>query len=403
MDKQVFIIGAGPGAREHLTLCAHEAIHSAGLLIGAPRLLEGFADLPCEKYPCVRPGDIARRVAESETSAIAVLLSGDVGFHSGAKLLLEQLAGREVKVLPGIGSLQYFCARLHTPWEDVHTVSAHGKAVNIAAHAAAHPRSFFLTGGEATAQSLCAALTDCGMGDARVSVGSRLSYPDEAIFTGTAAEAARRSFDPLSVVLVERASLPRWPYATGGIPDHLFIRGEVPMTKAEVRAVSLAKLGLRRGDTVYDVGAGTGSVSVEAACCAPDGRVYAIEHNPQALALIEKNRAAFGAFNIEVIAGKAPDALAGLPAPDAVFVGGSGGNLAEILQTVAQKNPAVRVVVNAITLQTLTAAMSGLEALGFTGIEAVQIGVSRLGGQGGSRMLLAQNPVFIISGQGAGR
>lgn len=400
MHKTVHVVGIGPGSRDCLTLRAQDAIRCAGLLIGAERMLDLFADIPAEKCACISPGEIADSILQSGQERVAVLMSGDVGFFSGAKKLISLLDGYEVECIPGISSLQYLCARLRIPWEDIYVVSAHGRPVNIAAQAAARPRTFFLTGGETDAQSLCRALADCGMGDARVTIGSGLSYPDEEILVTTAAQAAEQSFDALSVVLVERRSVPRWGYATGGIPDELFLRGDAPMTKAEARCVSLSKLGLRDGDTVYDVGAGTGSVSVEAALAIPGGRVFAIERDQAAVDLIKTNRRAFGARNIELVEGEAPEALSALPAPDAVFIGGSGGNLSDILRAVLLKNPRVRVVINAVTLETLEKSMALMQTMGFEETDVIQLSVSRAKRAGASHMLLAQNPVFIISGRG---
>ncbi len=403
MEKKIVIVGIGPGDDLNLTLKAREALLRAELLIGAPRMLEAFGTAESEKYACISPEKIAEYIDKSAYTLIAVLMSGDAGFYSGAKKLIPLLAHYKVETLPGIASLQYLCAKLNISWDDVHVASAHGRRVNIAAHVALAKRTFFLTGGETSAQSLCAALEDCGMGDARVTVGSRLSYSDERIVAATAKEAAEQSFDPLSVVLVEQVSAPRWPYATGAIPDELFIRGDVPMTKADVRLASIARLRLKDGDTVYDIGAGTGSVAVETALAIPNGRVFAIECDAAALLLIEKNRRAFGAYNIEIKAGEAPKALNDLPVPDAVFIGGSGGSLEAIFRAVLAKNPRVRMVINAITLETLARSTALMEEAGFEETEAVQLGVARVKKAGSSHMLLAQNPVFILSGRGVKR
>lgn len=191
-----------------------------------------------------------------------------------------------------------------------------------------------------------------------------------------------------------------WPYSTPGIPDRLFVRGEVPMTKEEVRAVTMAKARLTAGQIIYDIGAGTGSIAIEAALAAPGGQVYAVERNPAGLALIEENARRFAVENIIVCPGEAPGAMAELPAPDRVFVGGSGGRLEGILQAVHEKlRPQGRVVVNAITIDTLNSALAFFEANGYTDIETVQVQVNRIEKKGRYALMTGLNPVFVISAE----
>ena len=178
--------------------------------------------------------------------------------------------------------------------------------------------------------------------------------------------------------------------------DECFIRGDIPMTKSEVRAVSLSKLDLRKDSVVYDIGAGTGSVSVEAALLAPEGHVYAFEQKEEGCRLICANREKFGITNLTVAAGKAPEILAGYPAPDKVFVGGSGGSLEAILDTVFQKNPAAQVVLNVIALESLCRVTEYFKRRGIEpDITCIQ--VSRAQVRGGYHMMQGLNPVYIIT------
>ncbi len=191
---------------------------------------------------------------------------------------------------------------------------------------------------------MCQELVERGLGDVQLSVGERLSYSDERIVTGTAAELAGETFADLSVLLAENPDPVVRPWNGSGLPDGAFLRGDVPMTKEEVRSLALSKLRLEEHHVVWDVGAGTGSVSVECALSCPAGRVYAVEKKDAALALLAENKARFHAVNLEIVAGTAPEALTNLPAPDRVFLGGTSGSLEEILQVVFHKNPAARVV-----------------------------------------------------------
>ena len=403
---KVSLVGMGPGSPALLTRAATAALARAELFIGAPRLLEPYRQgaVPCREAVLAR--DILAALEQSGAENAAVLLSGDTGFYSGAKglrpLLLE--AGMKVETFPGVSSLQYLCAKIGTPWEDIHPASAHGRACAPAELVARHGRVFFLTGetGDQTPRALCAALEQAGWGKARAWVGSRLSYPNEEIFSGRVEEFSRRDFPPLSVLLVQgEPACP--PAGTFGIPDSGFVRGQVPMTKEEVRAAALSKLRVAPGGTYWDVGAGTGSVAVAISALARDGRVLAVERDPEACGLLLENAARFGAGNLTLVQGEAPAALGDLPAPDGVFVGGSGGSLEDILKTALEKNPRVRVVVAAVTLETLSRGAALLDALPFAGVEVSQITVARARELGRYHLMTGQNPVFLLSGEGQGK
>lgn len=204
MARKVHLIGAGMGNPGTLTGDALDALAASELVIGAQRLLDGLPALACETRALTRADDIACALAAAGAETAAVLFSGDVGFYSGAKLLAERLTGFDVEAIPGISSVSYFCAKLLVPWQDVHLVSAHGRNCDAAAEIRAHARAFFITGGQAKAQDLCADLAAAGLGNALVHVGERLSYPDERIVSATAAEIAAMEFSDLSVMLVER-------------------------------------------------------------------------------------------------------------------------------------------------------------------------------------------------------
>lgn len=395
---KVYLIGVGMGNPDTLTLGARRAIEACPVLIGAPRLLEPWGEgHTC--VPLVAAADIARRV-EAEEGDVAVLLSGDTGFYSGAKKLWKLLEGRQVETIPGISSLSYFCARLRTSWQDARVVSAHGRSHNAAGEIQCHEKTFALTGGATKAEDICKELVRRGLGEVRVSVGERLSYPDERIVTGTAAALAEETFADLSVLLAENPRPVLRPWNSPGLPDEVFQRGNVPMTKEEVRALAVCKLRLQSHHVVWDVGAGTGSVALECALSCPAGQVFAIEKNPEAAALLEENRARLGASNLTVVSGAAPEALAGLPAPDRVFLGGTSGSMDEILTMIFDKNPAARVVCTAVTLETVGEAARLFAPLAEA--DMAQLAVTRTRQAGRYRLMDAQNPVWIFSGEGKG-
>ena len=394
---KVYLIGVGMGNPGTMTAEALEAVRACPVLVGAPRLLESWAqDHDC--VPLIAGADIAEYIGKQQEGPIGVLLSGDTGFYSGAKRLWALLEDHEVVTLPGISSLSYFCAKLHTDWQDVKIVSAHGRSHNVVGEIQRNGRTFALTGGSTKAQDICRELTGRGLGDVTVSVGERLSYPDERVVTGTAAELAEETFADLSVLLAVNPRPVTRPWNGSGLPDEAFLRGNVPMTKEEVRALALSKLRLAERHVVWDVGAGTGSVSVECALSCPAGRVFAVEKKEEALALLEENRERFHAANLSIVGGTAPEALKDLPAPDRVFIGGTSGELGEILDVIFDKNPAARVVCTAVTLETVAEAAKLFAHM--EGADMVQVSATRTRSAGRYHLMDAQNPVWFFSGEG---
>ena len=394
----ITLIGMGSGTPGSLTAQGLAALQGADRILGAKRLL---ATLPegCtgNRQALYKPDEILACLAAHPDEEIALVYSGDTGFYSGASQLLPMLRafGISCRVLPGLSSVQLLAAAVGRPWQDWTLVSAHGCACDPVAECMMNRSVFFLTGGTETPASLCQKLTDAGMGEAHGVVGENLGTEAETIRYGSAAELAGQSFAQLSVLLVENFDLPQ--LRAPGFPDESFIRGEVPMTKQEVRAAALAKLAVHPADTLWDVGAGTGSVSVELALTAPAGQVYAVECDPEACALIQQNREKFAAYNLTLIEGKAPDALDALPAPDAVFIGGTKGNMDAVIDAVLHKNPVARLCITAIALETLSAAVAVLTAHGLSA-EVTQIAVSRTKKAGSLHLLMANNPVFLITG-----
>lgn len=411
--RKVTIIGAGPGNPDFLSRAALDAIDIADVVIGAHRALVGI-DVPPDVVRCelVKTADIVAALTDAASwQRAVVVMTGDVGLFSGARRLVEALSGDaqvDVRVIPGISSASYLAARLGRPWQDWRFASAHGVACDTVAEAERADELFLVTSGGEDPSRLSGELVQAGFGDARVTVAERLSYPDERITCATASEIAGQTFDDLNVMLIEFAggagspANSRWPYASSGIPDELFIRGDVPMTKQEVRAVALAKLRLAATDTVWDVGAGTGSVSIEAALVARAGSVWAVERNATGVRLIRENADAFGCGNVHAVPGVAPDALAKLPVPDAVFVGGSAGELPSIVEAALEKNSQVRLCVPCVTVETLTEACALLSGSRFKGFEACQVSAARAEAVGSHHLMKAQNPVFLVSARGAG-
>lgn len=395
---QVILTALGGGTMETLTEECRAALQAADLIIGAERLLR-FLPAFCTKkrIAAVKAENILKAIQKSDGETCCVLFSGDTGFYSGTRKLLPLLEreGLQARVLPGISSVQLLSARLGQPWQDWHLVSAHGVSCNAVAEVMQGKQTFFLTGGTFGAAEICKQLTKAGLGNLRAVVGENLSYPEENILHGTAAAFAEMSFAALSVLLVESA--PVSEYHGAGLPDDAFVRGDVPMTKREVRSAILAKLAVCPEDVIWDIGAGTGSVSVELAFAASRGQVYAVECDGEACGLIRQNREKFCAWNLSLMEGKAPEVLAELPAPDAVFIGGTKGGMETILKTVLEKNPQVHICISAIAVETLSAAVETLKACGIEPF-VTQMSISKTRKAGELHLLMANNPVFLITG-----
>ena len=395
----VTLIGMGSGQPENLTLQGLAALRQADLILGARRLL---AVLPAgcteNRAAAYRPDEVAELLQTSGAENAVLVYSGDTGFYSGASSMMEKLEalGVRARVLPGLSSIQLLAAALGRPWQGWNLVSAHGRTCDPVAECMQGRPTFFLTGGSEDPATLCAQLAAEGFGDVQGVVGQCLGTPEEKLFRGSVKELAAGRFNSLSVLLVEAAEV--LPRRAPGLPDEAFERGDVPMTKQEVRAAVLAKLAVRPEDILWDVGAGTGSVSVELALAAPRGRVYAVECRPEGCALIKANREKFRTRNLVLVEGLAPAALSDLPAPDAVFIGGSKGSLDAIVDAALDKNPDARICVSAIALESLSAAVAALTAKGRT-VQVSQIAVSRARAVGGLHLMMAQNPIYLITGE----
>lgn len=394
----ITLIGMGSGMPEQLSAQGLAALQHASLILGAKRLLEHLpAGCTPNRKALYKPEEIVACLAGMPDGDAAVLYSGDTGFYSGASGLLPMLRafGLSVRVIPGISSVQLLSAAIGRPWQGWKLVSAHGCACDPVAACMEAPAVFFLTGGDETPATLCTKLADAGLGDAHAIVGEALGTAEEHIRFGTVRELGGQTFASLSVLLVEHDALPQ--RRTSGFPDEAFLRGDVPMTKQEVRAAALAKLAVKPTDILWDVGAGTGSVSVELALAAKQGHVCAVECDPAACSLIRKNREKFAAYNLSLHEGMAPQALEALPAPDAVFVGGTKGSMAGVIDCILAKNPAARICISAIALETLSAAVAALTAHGISA-EVTQLAVSRTKAAGSLHLLMANNPIFLITG-----
>lgn len=396
---RVNIVGIGPGNPDLLTGEARQAIAASNILLGDKRMLSAFADSNKTVYDTIKTSAIAEVAAKADPAkdVLAVLVSGDVGFFSLAKTISGKLPDCECVRYCGISSLVYFASKLQLSWDDAKIVSMHGRDQNLVAAVAQNKKVFSLTGGDHSPQALCKQLCEHGLGQVLVYVGENLSYPEEKITQGTADEISALSFPSLSVMMLLNDEANCFEPTVHGLADDLFMRSKVPMTKQEVRSVSMSKLMPKATDVIYDIGAGTGSCSVELALIAKQGKVWAFERNPVAVELLGKNKELFGLTNLDVIAGEALENIKTMPAPDCVFVGGSGGDLCEMLDVIYAKNSKCRIVINAITVETLAQVAAYYKEHPDYSLEIVNVFVARSKKLGSYNLMMAQNPVYVMT------
>ena len=396
---RVNIVGIGPGNPDLLTGEARQAIAASNILLGDKRMLSAFADSSKTVYDTIKTSAIAEVAAKADPAkdVLAVLVSGDVGFFSLAKTISGKLPDCECVRYCGISSLVYFASKLQLSWDDAKIVSMHGRDQNLVAAVAQNKKVFSLTGGDHSPQALCKQLCEHGLGQVFVYVGENLSYPEEKITQGTADEISALSFPSLSVMMLLNDEANCFEPTVHGLADDLFMRSKVPMTKQEVRSVSMSKLMPKATDVIYDIGAGTGSCSVELALIAKQGKVWAFERNPVAVELLGKNKELFGLTNLDVIAGEALENIKTMPAPDCVFVGGSGGDLCEMLDVIYAKNSKCRIVINAITVETLAQVAAYYKEHSDYSLEIVNVFVARSKKLGSYNLMMAQNPVYVMT------
>lgn len=401
--QKVTLLGIGMGSPKTLTQEGQEAVRNADLIVGAKRMVDAVRLSGQDVFYEYRSKEIAEYlIAHPEYTKVVVALSGDVGFYSGAKKLAE-LLGPDTEMICGISSVVYFMSKIGLSWDDAKIVSAHGKTCNLISLIRTNRKVFAILGTGDGVRELAEKLTFYGMGDVILHVGENLSYDNEKILAKPARELVSYEGDPLSVVCAYNPQA-ELELATHGIPDEEFIRGKAPMTKTEVRTVSLSKLRLPKDAICYDIGAGTGSVSVEMALRASEGGVYAIEKKEDALALLQENKKKFTLDHMYIVPGTAPEALEELPVPTHAFIGGSSGNMKEIVELLLNKNPQVRIVINCITLETVGEALDCIRELEKQETyqcesEVVQLCASRSKNIGRYHMMMGENPIYIITVQ----
>ena len=400
---KISLVGIGMGTNALLTLDAKSAIEQADYLIGAERMIEPY-NARIEKKAVYMPDDIAEYIADKK-GYITILFSGDSGFYSGCKKVCDRLKAEgyaDIRVIPGISSISYISSRTGIPWSESEIFSIHGRGGSdrimgeLYDKVIHNERIFLLMSGLSDVHRVAEELQCCPQ--VEIVLGRNLSYDDESVEVLSPQQCMSKTKEGLyTAIILNHAPLAR--KVTNSHRDDEFIRGKVPMTKEEVRTISISKLGLDENAVVWDVGSGTGSIAVEIAGYSPKIEVYAIECKDEAVALIKENAAKFKVHNVKICQSKAPQGLEELNKPSHVFIGGSGGELEEILDIVYSRNRTAKVVVNAVSLETIAQVTALAATLPIHDFEAVTLSVSRSRTVGKYNLMQAENPVTIFSFQ----
>ncbi|MBD5463321.1 MAG: precorrin-6A reductase [Lachnospiraceae bacterium] len=410
-QMRIILAGIGMGSESGVTGEVREAIKEADILLGAERMLSRYQP-KIEKHPFYQTEQIIpyleglqEETVLSENRNVVILMSGDSGFYSGCRRLYEALNeeirdGRlkaSLHVMPGISSISYLAACIGESYQDASIYSMHGKELcNLARKIKNSPKTFLLTSGVKDVNRLGELLMEADLAECEVITGYQLSYEAQRIEKHTPFECSKLREEGLYTCFVKNPCAEK-RRLTHGIMDEEFIRDNVPMTKEEVREVAICKLRILENAVVYDIGSGTGSVAVEIAGLSDEIQVYALERKREAVSLIEKNKVKHGLQNITVIEETAPEGLVGLPAATHAFIGGSGGRMKEILQTLYRLNPCMRIVISAVSLETICEIREVLPVFPVKGEEIVQLQVSRARKVGNYHLMQAENPIWLCS------
>ena len=404
--KNINLVGIGLGNPNLLTKAAISALERSSVIIGAKRIVDSVKeDFPDKKYFTeYNTEKIIEIIRENIDNETAVVFSGDISLFSGSlklfdklKYLVEEKDFKDcnINTYPGISSLSYLCAKSNTDISKVKILSFHGKEELLYHNIDSNEFTFIITSKGEGVKEICRKLISFGFFELDIILGENLSYDNERITIGTASDLLGMDISDLICMII---SNPEADKSIGfGLSDEVFARDKVPITKSEVRAIIMSKLDIHPDSICYDIGAGSGSVTIEMSRLAYEGKVYAIEKNPLAVELIKKNIHNFCAENIELIHAKAPDGLDNILDADKIFIGGSGGELISMMEMIftSKKNPTI--VISAITMETIAQITDIVKLAKEKGYdtEITAVNVSKSKEVGPYNMMMAQNMVFI--------
>ncbi|MBQ8914246.1 MAG: precorrin-6A reductase [Lachnospiraceae bacterium] len=425
------LIGCGMGSKNQLTDMAREFIDSADIILGAKRLIEPYqariekkafylAEDIIPYLETIKKSIINRQVETSyryfsnDELRIAVLFSGDTGFYSGAYKLYKALSNAandnvinaDIEIMPGISSVSYLASLLHETWENARIISIHGRKdtevwkQEVYEAVSTNKKTFVLVSNAEDLKTIFMELKDRKMEDCVIYAGYQMSYENEEIIRMTSDTDMDDLKEGLYTCLIINSNPSNKVTCAGMniyIKDEEFNRGKVPMTKQEVRCLSIAKLKLDEASVVYDIGSGTGSMAIQMAAASKNRKVYAIEKNPEAIGLIKDNCRHFGVSNVIVTEGEALSVMDELDVPTHAFIGGNGGSMKDILKKLYEKNPHMSVVINAVSTETMQLCLEIEKDYMTKDFSMVCVGITRLNQVGGHHLMRSENPIWICS------
>ena len=401
--KPVAVIGIGLSPAD-LTERHWQIIKAADVLVGGGRLLDYFKDSSTHKKIIDKNIDeaVAFIKARMATETVVVLASGDPLFFGIGSILVKSLGPENVVIYPNISSIAAAFARIKEPWSQVRVVSLHGRKSESKLFKALDEEDIVavFTDPSRNPAWIAKRLAEKGPAIFSICVLESLGSTDERIDWYPPARAAEMTFAEPNLVIIKR--VPREPAVKQplyiGMPDDNYDHEKGLITKSEIRAVTLAQLRLLPDHILWDLGAGSGSISVEAALLVNRGKVFAVEKNPERIKQIDINKSRFGIGNLESLQAVLPDGLAQLPRPDRIFIGGGGKALKTIITSAASfLKPAGRIVINTVLMPNIHTATETLTALGFAA-DVVQVQINRSRKMPWAERLEAQNPVWIVTG-----
>jgi precorrin-6Y C5,15-methyltransferase (decarboxylating) len=441
----IYIIGLGIEGKSSLSQRALTLIKNANILIGGKRHLASFPEFKGRKVTIgSNLEDIAkilnRKSEIGNRKWSVVLATGDPNFFGIADFMIKNFGKNAVEIIPNVSTVQEAFARVKENWNDARFISVHGR--NKSQKSKACPRMHLsgvktqnnegfiegivdeivcydkmgiFTDPDNTPSKIAKALIEKGIKDYHAYVCEDLGTDNEKITEGTLAQITRKKFSPLNVMLlIKKGQGKVLPTSNSqlptffGIPNSEFSHPKGMITKEEIRVISLSKLKLKTDSITWDIGAGAGSLSIEAAMLTNNGKVFAVEKDVVRIRHIERNKKKFNAANLEIIHKNAPHGLKNLPAPDAVFIGGGGKDVAKILDVCSKRlKQGGRIIVNAITLETLAAAAGFFKSKGWN-TETISVNIAKTklvpaglkqGDVASLHLFNAYNPVFVVVGE----
>ena len=431
--RKIHLIGVGPGNPELVTAGAVRLIQHTSLLAGSEKALKtsmaaaGDPDVP--KFVFKETKEVLSFVQEHpEYPDLCMVFSGDTSTYSGAiplKKALEECREEQFEIdnVPGVSSIQYFLSHGGLSMSDVKLISLHGRTMDVVPIIRENPYVCVLLDEEEDVSAIAKKLSRYGLNETLITVGEHLSLPEESFVSGHPREFRNRRFERLAIALIRNEGYKMPTHSYGIADDHFLRTGALPITRRDVRALSLCRLAIRANSVIYDIGAGTGSVTIEAALACPEGQVIAVEKDEDAAIAIEQNRSLFQVDNVRVLRGCAPDCFQEfrltdpvradggrgavilpdeaaqeertLPKPDSIFIGGNEGDLAEIVNWAVSLNPNVTIVINTVTLEGISEILAIEKKLTDYNFEMAEIQATGLERRGSYHMHHAENPVTI--------